>query len=257
MGKKQKSTPVNPEDLKQLLQSPDEEILGILGTSYLQNIFAGSGLKRSVMIVTNKRLYMRGMLISRGHYGQQDVVVLLEDVSGLRTISNDPKRARRGAWFLGLLNVWLYGSLFGWFGKLKSGEFGDLFFWAILSTMGFLIFALVAWIGKSRMFVIEYSGSSVSVPAKWYSLEEIETFRKAVTAGIETLRNNQRHAPAPPAAAPSVAPATLTNTNTETGAGTGTGTTSIADELKKLADLRDAGVLTDEEFDIQKKRLLS
>ena len=127
MGKKEKA-PIRQEDLKQLLQSPDEEILGVLGTSYLQNLVKGSGLSRSVMIATDKRLYIRGTLISQGHFGQQDVVVLLEDVSGLRTISNDPKRARRGAWFLGLLNLWLYGSLFGWFGKLKSEEFSDLFF---------------------------------------------------------------------------------------------------------------------------------
>ena len=31
---------------------------------------------------------------------------------------------------------------------------------------------------------------------------------------------------------------------------------SVADELKKLAELRDAGVLTEEEFDTQKAKLL-
>lgn len=34
-------------------------------------------------------------------------------------------------------------------------------------------------------------------------------------------------------------------------------TTSVADELKKLAELRDAGVLSPEEFEVQKARLLS
>jgi hypothetical protein len=33
-------------------------------------------------------------------------------------------------------------------------------------------------------------------------------------------------------------------------------TTSLADELKKLADLKSAGILTDEEFQIQKQKLL-
>jgi hypothetical protein len=34
------------------------------------------------------------------------------------------------------------------------------------------------------------------------------------------------------------------------------GGASVADELTKLAELRDAGVLTSEEFDVQKARLL-
>lgn len=37
---------------------------------------------------------------------------------------------------------------------------------------------------------------------------------------------------------------------------TSSGTVSVADELAKLAQLKDAGVLTDEEFEAQKKRLL-
>ena len=37
---------------------------------------------------------------------------------------------------------------------------------------------------------------------------------------------------------------------------TAAATASVADELKKLADLRDAGVLTEEEFQEQKSRLL-
>jgi len=244
MGKKKKA-PVRQEDLKQLLQSPDEEILGVLGTSYLQNLVKGSGLSRSVMIATDKRLYMRGALISQGHFGQQDVVVLLEDVSGLRTISNDPKWAKKWACLFGLLAMWSFIELSG--GKLgkKDDEMFTVFAW-LGSILG-LLFGRIAWFGKSRTFAVEYSGTSVSVPAKWYSLEEIETFRKAVTAGIESLRESQRHAPATPAATPSPAPAAVANT----------GTTSIADELKKLADLRDAGILTDEEFQTQKQRLLS
>ena len=35
-----------------------------------------------------------------------------------------------------------------------------------------------------------------------------------------------------------------------------TGHPSLADELKKLAELRDSGILTDAEFDAQKAKLL-
>lgn len=37
----------------------------------------------------------------------------------------------------------------------------------------------------------------------------------------------------------------------------GRSTTSLSDELSKLSDLRDKGVLSDEEFSIQKQKLLS
>jgi Short C-terminal domain len=63
---------------------------------------------------------------------------------------------------------------------------------------------------------------------------------KQVQAGVARLRQliDQKHAPAP--VAPLAAPTPL----------------SVADELRKLADLRSHGILTDAEFQSQKARLL-
>jgi hypothetical protein len=65
-----------------------------------------------------------------------------------------------------------------------------------------------------------------------------------VNAGVAKLREliAEAHTPAPAAA-------------TATAAG-GASAASIADELAKLASLRDSGVLSDAEFDVAKKRLL-
>ncbi|MGW6156543.1 SHOCT domain-containing protein [Streptomyces sp. NPDC055144] len=84
--------------------------------------------------------------------------------------------------------------------------------------------------------------------------------RTAVVAGTATAVSNrvsrrqqgrwaaqqEYEAPAPPAAPPAPPPA----------APVATDMTSKIDQLKQLGDLRDQGVLTDSEFEEQKRRLL-
>ncbi|MGW6139185.1 SHOCT domain-containing protein [Streptomyces sp. NPDC055140] len=84
--------------------------------------------------------------------------------------------------------------------------------------------------------------------------------RTAVVAGTATAVSNrvsrrqqgrwaaqqEYEAPAPPAAPPAPPPA----------APAATDMTSKIDQLKQLGDLRDQGVLTDSEFEEQKRRLL-
>jgi hypothetical protein len=55
---------------------------------------------------------------------------------------------------------------------------------------------------------------------------------------------------------PAVMPEPRDARSDEPSDGAGVGPTSVADELRKLVELRDEGVLTDEEFAVQKARLL-
>ncbi|MFC9460076.1 SHOCT domain-containing protein [Streptomyces sp. NPDC056637] len=85
--------------------------------------------------------------------------------------------------------------------------------------------------------------------------------RTAVVAGTATAVSNrvsrrqqgrwaaqqEYGTPAPPAAAPAAAPPTAPLT---------TDMTNKIEQLKQLGDLRDQGVLTDSEFEEQKRRLL-
>ncbi|MEV6698340.1 SHOCT domain-containing protein [Streptomyces sp. NPDC051453] len=85
--------------------------------------------------------------------------------------------------------------------------------------------------------------------------------RTAVVAGTATAVSNrvsrrqqgrwaaqqEYETPAPPAAAPPAAPPTAPLT---------TDMTNKIEQLKQLGDLRDQGVLTDSEFEEQKRRLL-
>ena len=72
-----------------------------------------------------------------------------------------------------------------------------------------------------------------------FRIEDIAD-RESVKPFVDCVRGHLEAAPAPPAAAPQPAAASL----------------SVADEIEKLASLKDRGILTQEEFDAKKRQLL-
>jgi predicted Zn-dependent peptidase len=73
--------------------------------------------------------------------------------------------------------------------------------------------------------------------------QRTQTQREDQDARIDQLEAQQAAAPPPPAAAPAPAPAAAAP--------------SLTDQLKQLGDLKASGVLTDEEFDAAKQKLLA
>lgn len=88
-----------------------------------------------------------------------------------------------------------------------------------------------------------------------FDLDEFHTIIEAMLAATRRPStpaqvNGRPQTPALPAAVPSASSATSTRPEATTA------TLSLADEFKKLADLRDMGILSDEQFERAKARLL-
>lgn len=131
--------------------------------------------------------------------------------------------------------AWLWSLLFGWFYMLTVGLWGHVF-------IQIFVYVVVALIGGGPFLII-------AVPAVWLiyavSINSMLANRYLRQGWREMKgdelwgRANAAPAEPPPSPAPSGA------------------STSVADELEKLAGLRDKGLLTPDEFDLQKAKLLA
>jgi hypothetical protein len=111
------------------------------------------------------------------------------------------------------------GSRIVFFGKRTFGFDLEVFPYSSISSLE---------MGKGLMgHKISFFASGNKVSMKWINTGDINTF-------IEFVKKNIGKKSESPAAA----------------------STSNADELKKFAELRDAGILTDEEFNAKKKQIL-
>lgn len=144
--------------------------------------------------------------------------------------------------------AWLWSLLFGWFYMLTVGLWGHVF-------IQIFVFGLIAFIGGGPLLVFAapvvwliYAASIGSMLANRYlrqgwrevrGNEPREPANSPTPSGLTHLYPAAPVAPPLPAAAPT------------------TPTASVADELSKLAALRDSGVLTAMEFSEQKAALLA
>ncbi len=101
--------------------------------------------------------------------------------------------------------------------------------------------------GVARTAVIAGTASAVSGRVQRRQAEKYADRDAGIAAQRTQSYQEQMQAAAPPPAAPAPAP-------TAPAAG---GTTDLVAQLRSLADLRDQGILTEEEFAAQKAKLLA
>ena len=102
--------------------------------------------------------------------------------------------------------------------------------------------------GVARTAVVAGTASAVSGRVQRRQAEKYADRDAAIAAQRTQSYQQQMYAAAPPQAAPQAAPPPA--------AAPAAGTTDLVDQLRSLAELRDQGILTEEEFAAQKAKLL-
>lgn len=149
------------EGITRMLYEDDEEVVGILGEGYLENILGGGNVSRSTMILSNKRVYQKGKryFIEDGEWNTKKgtKVLSVDDVVGTSFTSKT-----------GYKKILLYSVL-------TASPFVILI--PIISPIvGVIFYYTYKKFFVKRLFTVEYSGGAIGVDIEWYDEEEVEYF---------------------------------------------------------------------------------
>lgn len=235
------TTTVNKRDekFKNFFMSPNEKLVAVLGNSYLENFFHSGTVGKGFAVASDKRVYFQGKKFYLGEDGEIEVsynsrVVDLRDVTG----TGFDSFADNGWLYLGVV-ISVISVIFSRLVFLDSkGMFFSLVIFIALALLS--LFAAYSFYKyyKSRhsLIVIQYAGGEIGYELKWFGNQEIELFQKQLRLAKD--KSIEREG----------ASRFIENSNKTS--------SSVADELSKLADLLQKGIITQEEFEKVKEELI-
>ena len=164
---------------KEFFHDPDEQVRGVLGQGYIGSLVSGQGFSRSVMYLTDKRLYQRGRIYEKDPTGRWTSskgvkAVSVRDITGT-SFTEVNLIACLIAGILGILSS--IGALTAGISQNEAAAYkcAGLFFVCGLALILAYVFARI------RTFVVHYAGGSIGVNCRWYPEEEINAFQKLIS----------------------------------------------------------------------------
>jgi hypothetical protein len=161
---------------------PSEQLRGVLGQNYITTIISEKRVERSLMILTDKRLYQTGKIYERG-VGGNFISTAGKKTVAVRDITGTTFREENAVLWLiyGIFTV--LGSFFCFLAAAKSSYRDQTIVFIIaLSVLGVGVGSiLIYFIKRRRWFIIEYAGGAVATLCKWYSTDEVEEFQKKIS----------------------------------------------------------------------------
>ena len=169
---------------KKLFFSPDEKLIAVLKQSYLTSAMLGE-LKSNVLVLSDKRLYQQGKIFEKSQsgrwsstFGQKTVDV--KDITGSGFAeTNSPA----------LLIFSLIVIFFCFIIMITLIEDGQAVGGVLLLILS-LLPLLAYFLGRTRLFAVNYSGGSIGVDCKWYSPNEINEFQKQIYLNKDRIKQN-------------------------------------------------------------------
>lgn len=166
-----------------IFHSQEEKLISILGQNYFDSILRDSALKKSVLILSDKRLYQRGVVYEkegRGNFKktQGQKIVDIEEVTGTSFIS-------RHSIVLLFFSVVLL-VLIPMIAKDSSDPTTIIFILLFID----IVFWLWFFYTKKKFFQIEYAGGAIATEIGWYKVSDIENFQKQITIEKDKLKSN-------------------------------------------------------------------
>lgn len=214
----------------------------MLGGTYLQNYLTMGVLGKGFCALTDKRVYFKGKCYTsnggRFRSTKEQRTVDVNDITGTGFIKVHLLWMLITAIILSIPLVWGFIIIFleDYYHYDGDGfRFGDAYSTVLLVLLLLGVIGVWVWyILKSRpkVFEIEYAGGRIAFPTSAYSPNEIQNFQNA----LRRAKDNY----------------VATQPNTENTASN----ISNAEELMKYKQLLDAGVISKEEFESAKARLL-
>lgn len=220
-------------NMSNLFVDANEKEISTLGSNYLRNFLSTGSLENGFCTVTDKRVYFRGKCYTKSGNNykstKEEKTVDLKDVTG----TGFTFIKRFWLMILAILcTIWavvLTFSLVASLPELNESEGWSsillVIFVAILPTI--VLWGLY-WFLKVKVFEISFAGGKIAFKASSYNENEVNNFQRA----LRQAKDNYKEAPN-----------TVSNS-------------SGADELKKYKELLDSGVISQEDFDTAKKKIL-
>ena len=160
---------------------PKEELRGVLGQGYIGSLVSGQGFSRSVMYLTDKRLYQRGKIFQRNAKGKWRSTKGVRAV-GVADITGTAFQETTVFWKLVLGLSACLCVLDGIAALVQKGG-DDVAAWAVTIVFGSLgaFFLLSYYLNRRRLFIVQYAGGEIGTNCRWYSQEEIEALQSAIS----------------------------------------------------------------------------
>ena len=218
---------------KSFFMSPQETMVTILGNSYLENFLQNGSVRKGFAVASDKRVYFQGKKYYINEAGEIEEthnsrIVDLRDVTGTGFDSYAEKSWKYRGIFMSVIFVICCLFLIDeW--RIVLAVVAAFFLCASL----YCFFRYQK--SKLSLIVIQYAGGEIGFDLNWFQNQEIEVFQKQLRLAKDKVlekENNQ-----------AISEAQAKN--------------SVVDELIKLADLLEKGVITQEEFEKMKNKLVN
>jgi hypothetical protein len=159
-------------NIEKIVYDPSEVHMGTLGINYLQSFLDSGILSKTVLVLTDKRLYQKGKSYEKNNkngYNKINTqkVVDLKDITGTSFFEFDPFIIKISAIILIILGVIFF----------FLGESEGAFFMIAGSIFSFILYK----ISLKRFFVVEYAGGAIYTDSSLYDEAEINEFQKAIS----------------------------------------------------------------------------
>jgi hypothetical protein len=163
---------------------PNEEPRAILGQGYITSLLTGQGRTKSVMVLTNRRLYVDGKSFQRNSsrftsvQGKKNVEV--GKINSTAYESQNP-----GCWKI--FSYIFYGAgvllLLLAIANLVMDPSDDDIYRIYWGLGGLFLGGVSSGMYRSKMrkyFVVEFSGGSMATDCNWYGTTEVEDFQRKI-----------------------------------------------------------------------------
>lgn len=216
--------------MSNLFVDANEKEISTLGSNYLRNFLSTGSLENGFCTVTDKRVYFRGKCYTKS--GNNYKSTKEEKTVDLKDVTGTGFTVIKHFWLMilaVLCTIWcVFDTVIFCISISKYPDPGlipMLIFAGILPTV--ILWGLY-WFLKVKLFEISFAGGKIAFKASSYNENEVNNFQRA----LRQAKDNYKEAPN-----------TVSNS-------------SGADELKKYKDLLDSGVISQEDFDNAKKKIL-
>lgn len=219
---------------KGFFMSPQEKLVTILGNSYLESFFHNGSVTKGFVVASDKRVYFQGKKYYINEVGDIEEthnsrIVDLRDVIGTGFDSFADKSWIFHGIIMGIIFFFICCAIFA----NEAWEKGPLI------IAGFFLLATLYCFfqyqrSKLSLIIIQYAGGNIGYKLKWFQKQEIELFQKQLRLAKDKVVEKEDNQ-------------IISEVQAKI---------SIADELSKLADLLEKGVITQEEFEKMKKELI-
>ena len=223
---------MDTNQVKELFVQPNEQLVAILGYSFAQSFFSGSGIKSGFAILSDQRLYFRGKCLLRTGKRFSTIheqrTVDIRNVTGTGFVYINPIWLRVCA-----IILWAIGGILATYGAIASIRYynddaAELWGGLCIALIG-IVFEAIYHACKRTVFEVAFAGGGIGIDASTITQQEAEFFQKNLKLVGDNLRSQERmYGKA----------------------------TSEAAELERYASLLEKGLISREEFDEQKRKLL-